>query len=98
DLILRGHREVGGRTERVPGPAGDHLVTRWGPDDGEHLMLLGHYDTVWPVGQLARMPYADDGTRISGPGTYDMKGGLVVIEAALRTLAALDIPLARQVR
>jgi glutamate carboxypeptidase len=98
DLIVRGHREIGGRTERVPGPTGDHLVTTWGPTGGDHLMLLGHYDTVWPVGQLAQMPYTDDGTRISGPGTYDMKGGLVVVEAALRALASLDIPLARQVR
>ncbi len=44
------------------------------------------------------MPYVEDGDHIAGPGTYDMKGGLVVIEAALRALASLEIPLAREVR
>jgi glutamate carboxypeptidase len=98
DLIAAGHQEVGGRVERVPGPAGDHLVTTWGPSDGPHLLLIGHYDTVWPVGRLATMPYVDDGERIAGPGVFDMKGGLVVIEAALRTLARLGLSPVRQVR
>lgn len=98
DLIVAGHTEIGGRVERVPGPAGDHLVTTWGPDDGPHLLLIGHYDTVWPVGQLASMPYVDDGERIAGPGVFDMKGGLVVIEAALRVLAGLGRSPVRQVR
>lgn len=98
DLIAAGHEEIGGRVERVPGPAGDHLVTTWGSADGPHVLLIGHYDTVWPVGRLATMPYVDDGERIAGPGVFDMKGGLVVIEAALRTLAQLGLSPARQVR
>ncbi|GAB2830864.1 M20 family metallopeptidase [Actinoallomurus bryophytorum] len=93
-LIEAGHREVGGHVTRED----DHLVTVFGPGDGRHLLLVGHYDTVWPVGRLASMPYTDDGTTITGPGTYDMKAGLVAVEMALRALAALDVPLARQVR
>ncbi|MQA94776.1 MAG: M20/M25/M40 family metallo-hydrolase [Streptosporangiales bacterium] len=86
-LIEAGHAEAGGATRRVPGPAGDHLVTTWGPEDGPYVVLLGHYDTVWPVGRLDQMPYTDDGTRIAGPGTYDMKAGLVAVEMAMRALA-----------
>lgn len=98
DLISAGHAEIGGRVERESGAAGDHLVTTWGPSDGPYLLLIGHYDTVWPVGQLASMPYVDDGDRIAGPGVFDMKGGLVVIEAAFRVLTALGRSPVRQVR
>lgn len=90
-LIEAGHAEAGGVTRRVPGPAGDHLVTTWGPTGGPYVVLLGHYDTVWPVGRLAQMPYTDDGTRITGPGTYDMKAGLVAVEMAMRALAAAGV-------
>jgi glutamate carboxypeptidase len=83
-LIEAGHREVGGRVSREDG----HIVTRFGPEDGPHLLLVGHYDTVWPAGHLAVMPYTDDGTTIAGPGTYDMKSGLVAVEMALRALEA----------
>jgi len=48
------------------------------------LLLLGHVDTVWPRGTLARMPFRVDGGRGYGPGTHDMKGGLVVLLEALR--------------
>jgi glutamate carboxypeptidase len=95
ELVQAGHAATGGRTRRVPSANGDHLVTTWGPDVGDHLLLIGHYDTVWPIG---RLPYVEDGDTIAGPGVYDMKSGLVVIEAALKTLAALGIPLARQTR
>jgi glutamate carboxypeptidase len=93
-LIEAGHREAGGRVRRENG----HLVTDFGPADGPHLLLMGHYDTVWPIGRLASMPYTDDGTTIAGPGTYDMKGGLVAVEMALRALAAAGTAPARPVR
>lgn len=93
-LIEAGHREAGGRASREDG----HLVTGFGPEEGPHLLLVGHYDTVWPVGRLATMPYADDGTTITGPGTFDMKGGLVAVEMAMRALAALGAAPARPVR
>ena len=97
ELVEDGHRALGGRTKRIPSSTGDHLVTSWGPAGSApgHLLIVGHYDTVWPVGKLDRMPYIDADGRITGPGVYDMKGGLVVIEMALRALehAGVGVPL-----
>jgi glutamate carboxypeptidase len=93
-LIEAGHREAGGHVSHVDG----HLVTDFGPAEGPHLLLVGHYDTVWPVGRLADMPYTDDGTTITGPGTYDMKSGLVAVEMAMRALAAVGAAPVRPVR
>jgi glutamate carboxypeptidase len=55
-------------------------------------LLLGHCDTVWPLGTLATMPVAvtADG-RLTGPGVYDMKAGLVQGIFALRALADLGL-------
>jgi glutamate carboxypeptidase len=50
------------------------------------VLLLGHFDTVWPVGTLDRMPLRRDGTRLHGPGTFDMKAGIAI---ALGAVAAL---------
>jgi glutamate carboxypeptidase len=55
-------------------------------------MLLGHLDTVWPVGTLARRPVRVEEGRFYGPGAYDMKAGLVVLVEALRLLAESGRP------
>jgi glutamate carboxypeptidase len=39
-------------------------------------LMLGHYDTVWPVGTLDEMPFEHEGDIVRGPGVYDMKGGI----------------------
>jgi glutamate carboxypeptidase len=52
------------------------------------IMLLGHLDTVWELGTLARRPVRIEGDRLSGPGSYDMKGGIVVLVFALKALRA----------
>jgi glutamate carboxypeptidase len=99
DLVAAAHAQLGGRTERIASMAGEHLVSRWGGEDpGGHLVVIGHYDTVWPVGQLEQMPYADDGETIAGPGTYDMKAGLVVLEMALRAMQDAGIAPAIPIR
>lgn len=54
-------------------------------------LLLGHCDTVWPVGALATMPVALRDGRLWGPGVFDMKAGLVQTVFALRALAALGL-------
>jgi len=67
---------------------GDHLLASFGPAE-PRVLWLGHLDTVWPVGQLARMPLRQEGGRLFGPGVFDMKGGLGIALLALRALAAL---------
>jgi glutamate carboxypeptidase len=54
-------------------------------------LLIGHCDTVWPVGTLERMPVEVRDGRLSGPGVYDMKGGLVQGIFALRALRDLGL-------
>ena len=54
-------------------------------------LLLGHIDTVWPVGTLENMPVQREENRLRGPGVYDMKGGLTQIVFALRALRELDL-------
>lgn len=63
--------------------AGAHLRARL-PGPERPLLLLGHFDTVWPRGTLARMPWRVEHGRAYGPGSYDMKGGLVVMLDAIR--------------
>lgn len=50
-------------------------------------LLLGHYDTVWPIGTLATMPFEAEGNIVRGPGVYDMKGGIAQIVFALEAIA-----------
>jgi glutamate carboxypeptidase len=54
--------------------------------DARPLMLLGHLDTVWPVGTLRTMPYRVDEGRVWGPGTLDMKAGVAMGLTALEAL------------
>ena len=54
-------------------------------------LLLGHCDTVWPIGTLATMPLQSENGVMRGPGIYDMKAGLVEMIYALKTLKALKL-------
>ena len=56
------------------------------------MLLLGHFDTVWPVGQLDRMPLREEGGRLHGPGVFDMKAGIGVAMLAVRALRELSVP------
>ncbi|MEU3570784.1 M20 family metallopeptidase, partial [Kitasatospora sp. NPDC036755] len=86
-----GFRATGATARREPGPAGDHLVLEWeGRDESlPHLLIVGHHDTVWPVGTLADWPVTEQDGRLTGPGVVDMKGGLAILESALALLADL---------
>jgi len=54
-------------------------------------LILGHYDTVWPVGTLDERPFRIDGNVIHGPGSFDMKGGLAQLIVALRAIRDLRL-------
>lgn len=62
------------------------------PGAGDPVLLLCHYDTVWPLGTLADWPFTVDGDRATGPGIFDMKSGLVHAVWALRALDAAGLP------
>ncbi|MGC7094445.1 M20 family metallopeptidase [Amycolatopsis lurida] len=71
---------------------GDVLeLTYRGTSDGE-VLLLCHYDTVWPTGTLEGWPFTQADGRVSGPGAFDMKLGLVQSVWALRGLRELGLP------
>src|SRR5208283_284668 len=55
------------------------------------ILVLGHLDTVYPLGTLAKMPFRVSGGRAWGPGTFDMKGGLVMALCAVDALQAAGI-------
>lgn len=80
---------LGWRAEFVAGTEGDHLILRPPVEiAGGGTLLIGHLDTVYPLGTLARMPWREDGDRVHGPGVMDMKGGIAVAWLALRALTA----------
>ncbi len=78
---------AGIEAERVPcPPCGDAVRAALGAGDGGGTLLLGHLDTVWPVGSLAERPFRVERGTASGPGIFDMKAGIVV---AIHTLERL---------
>ncbi len=64
---------------------GDHFEARIGRG-ARRILLLGHVDTVWPLGTIERLPCRIDGDRITGPGSFDMKSGDVQALWALRAV------------
>lgn len=83
---------LGAAIERVPGTDGfgDILIGRIpGATNGDGILLLGHMDTVHPVGTMAGpLPFRIEGDRAYGPGIYDMKGGNVMALQALAHIHA----------
>jgi len=79
-------------TQRV---RGNHLRIEW-PDAAERgdgqILVLGHLDTVYPLGTIAKMPFRVAGGKAWGPGTFDMKGGLVLALGGVDALRAVDVP------
>ncbi len=60
------------------------------------LLVLGHYDTVYSTGTLAKMPFRLEGGKAYGPGTFDMKSGIVQALFALLALRRAGIPLRKR--
>ena len=88
---------LAGRFERLGGHSkfhrtqnfGDHLQVDFaGKRGGKPILLLGHYDTVYPVGTLKTMPCRVSDGRVWGPGTLDMKSGIAMMLHAIEGLRA----------
>lgn len=77
------HERLGRRPEVLSLEGVDHVLLR-GADP--KVMLLGHHDTVWPLGTLEELPYAESDGVVRGPGCFDMKLGLVQAIHALAWL------------
>jgi glutamate carboxypeptidase len=93
-LLERWILSAGGKSNcKQQRTAGDLVVGRFGPAPGKAkpLMLLGHLDTVWPLGTLKKMPFRLRGGRAWGPGVLDMKAGVVMALTALRLLGEADL-------
>jgi glutamate carboxypeptidase len=81
--------------------AGDHLLIEFANSDVAEsvpMLFLGHSDTVWPIGQLARMPIKYENGRMYGPGIYDMKAGVLLAVLCLKALKDLSPKMRRPIK
>ncbi|RMF03358.1 MAG: M20/M25/M40 family metallo-hydrolase, partial [Chloroflexi bacterium] len=69
---------------------GDHYTLTFGSGSGQ-ILLLCHFDTVWPLHEAQRRPFTVKNGVGRGPGSHDMKGGIVIALFALRALRALNL-------
>jgi glutamate carboxypeptidase len=81
---------LGGRTQlHHSSDFGDSLQIDFGGNASRKpVLLLGHYDTVYPLGTLANMPCKTENGRLHGPGVLDMKSGIALILHAIAALQA----------
>ena len=74
---------------------GDHVSASWAGNKSksgkQHAFIVGHLDTVWPVGTLARMGYRERDGRMYGPGVLDMKAGIATTIIGLRILQSNNL-------
>lgn len=91
--------KAGARVERIPVDSyGDMVMGTWGPaNSGRPILIIGHLDTVWPVGTLKERPVQIKDGKLYGPGAYDMKAGVVIVLEAIRALTALNFDLSAPV-
>ncbi len=85
---------VGFGVRRIPGlDTGDHLYARPRARrrGAPFQLIVGHMDTVWPLGTVERMPLRREGDMLFGPGTHDMKAGLAQLVFALQVLQAFEL-------
>jgi len=100
DVLAGRLAELGAAVDLVPGEAGDHVRAAFpaaGPGR-EHILVVGHYDTVWEAGWLAGHPFTVRGPVATGPGAADMKGAIVALELAFERLRSSGRALAQPVQ
>lgn len=90
DLVAEiGAHRMGAEPDRIVLDGRSHLRWRWGSGPAR-VMLLGHHDTVWPIGTLQTHPHTIEDGVLRGPGCFDMKVGLVMAFHAVAALADRD--------
>jgi glutamate carboxypeptidase len=100
-IVAAEWRKQGARVERLAQKhRGDHLRIIWQqpkPRAAGQLLVLGHYDTVYATGTLAKMPFRLSAGKAYGPGTFDMKAGIVQALFALQALQQTQGPLRKRI-
>ena len=92
EALVRALHETGADVDVLPQPnRGNHVRSSVG-GNAAPILILGHFDTVWPAGTLERMPIRRDGDRLFGPGTFDMKAGIAIALTAIGALRATHMP------
>lgn len=85
-FIARESAKLSAKIEVIPQHAvGDQVIARWGSGEGG-ILLVGHIDTVFPLGTLEIMPFYEKYGKVYGPGALDMKSGLVIMLHAIQAL------------
>ena len=90
-IVAREARGLGAQVEILPNEeTGNHVLARFSPSSSTgslppsaSILLLCHMDTVFPLSTIDRFPYREADGKIFGPGTLDMKGGIVIALAAI---------------
>src|SRR5580658_5782730 len=97
DILAAEWRKRGANVERIAQKLrGDQLRVTWWPQKSRpagQFLVLGHYDTVYASGSLAKMPFRVSGGKAYGPGIFDMKAGLTQALFALEALQQTKAPL-----
>ncbi|HRQ32781.1 MAG TPA: M20/M25/M40 family metallo-hydrolase, partial [Anaerolineales bacterium] len=81
-------RKLGGQVEIIKNvETGDHVLARFQPAtfNMQPILILCHMDTVFPLGTIQKTPYREEGGKIFGLGTLDMKAGIVIALAAVES-------------
>src|SRR5829696_6088336 len=92
DILTEALIEIGYTVWRLPGRwSGGHIYARPEGRRAPAQLLLGHCDTVWPLGTLHEIPVEVRDDVVKGPGVYDMKGGLAQMVFALRAMQDLGL-------
>jgi glutamate carboxypeptidase len=81
-------RRLGRHADLIDSVAVPHVHARFGTTS--RVLIVGHHDTVFPIGALAARPFRVDDGRATGPGVFDMKAGIVQAVHALTLLDDLD--------
>ncbi len=100
-LVAREWRRRGAKVTQIrAADRGNHLRAELGPEKKGHsgqILVLGHLDTVYPLGTIENMPFRVRAGRAWGPGSFDMKAGLVLALFAVDALRAAGVPLRQRV-